>query len=58
MTYFGDNEKVYDFMQKISHRTRAYLVNANGLKGILTPGIVTALRDSSETGELEAVTKY
>ena len=34
-SFYGDSEKVGIFMQKASHKTRAYYVNANGLKGFI-----------------------
>ena len=32
-SFSGDSEEVGEFMQKASHKTRSYYVNANGLKG-------------------------
>ena len=34
-SFYGDSEKVGTFMQRASQKTRAYYVNANGLKGFL-----------------------
>ena len=40
MSYYGDRDDVYRLLQRASHTTRAYLYNANGLKGFLVKGIV------------------
>ena len=42
----------------MSHSTRAYLVNANGLKGFLKPGPIFLLRKLEQSNELTEVTKY
>ena len=58
LSYFGDSEKVYKLMQCTSHRSRAYIFNAKGLKGFLVPGIIAALKEAQETGSIEYATKY
>ena len=35
LSYAGDKREIYEFSQKISHSTRAYITNAQGLKGFL-----------------------
>ena len=35
LSYAGDKSEIYEFSQKISHSTRAYITNARGLKGFL-----------------------
>ena len=42
LSYFGSNEEVYDIMRRTSHKTRAYIINAEGLKGFLVPYSVTS----------------
>ena len=34
-SFYGDSEKVGTFMQRASQKTRAYYINANGLKGFI-----------------------
>ena len=36
-SYYGFIEDFAEFMQKASHTTRSYYVNANGLQGFLMP---------------------
>ena len=33
--FFGFSSEVYELMQTLSHGTRAYLLNADGLRGFL-----------------------
>ena len=39
LSYAEDRERIYELMQTISHSTRAYITNAEGLKGFLVFGI-------------------
>ena len=39
-SFTGDREEVSDFMQKGSHLTRVYFINASGLKGFLVKSAV------------------
>ena len=56
-SYFGDSEEVSCFMQTASHMTRAYYINAKGLKGFLVPySIVKDLREAMANGQLRKVT--
>lgn len=41
LSFFGDSDEVGDFMQKGSHKTRAYFINANGLPGFVVPYCIT-----------------
>ena len=34
-SYYSINEKVIDLLQRMSHKSRAYIYNADGLKGFL-----------------------
>ena len=46
-------------MQKISHKTRAYYINANGIKPFIVPySCIEDLRVAEDSGELENLTKY
>ena len=53
-SFFGDSEDVREFLQKASHRTRAYYVNTGGLKGFLEPSIFEILT-TAKYGELQSV---
>lgn len=55
LSFYGDSEKVDEFMQKASHRTRAYHVNANLLKGFLVLSIITILKRAEARQELDKV---
>ena len=57
--YLGHREKVIILMQHISHRTRAYIQNANFLHGFLVKGsiVVSILELANDSGELDAVTR-
>ena len=49
LSFFGSNEEVYEILRKASHKTRAYITNANGLKGFLVPfSVLGVLRTISE----------
>ena len=37
LSYYGTNERVYYLLQRTTHKTRAYIINAVGLKGFLVP---------------------
>ena len=58
--YLGYREKVIILMQHISHRTRAYIQNANFLHGFLVKGsiVVSILELANDSGELDAVTRW
>ena len=57
LSFFGFNYQVQDLMQKLSHKTRAYFVNAEGLKGFLLVGTVVAiLKDAKISGKLGGIT--
>ena len=58
LSYFGTSEKVYFLVQKLSHKTRAYFVNADELKGFLVHGITDILVESERTGKIKEATKY
>ena len=39
LSFYGDSMEVLELMQRLSHGTRAYFFNEEGLKGFLTPSI-------------------
>ena len=43
LSYLGSNDEVYELMRTTSHKTRAYMTNAKGLKGYLVPFSVTSV---------------
>ena len=55
--FFGDQGQVGDFMQKASHKTRAYYDNSDRLKGFLVAyPVSTILQRVHETEELASIT--
>merc|ERR1719266_513850 len=59
LAFYGDREEVSEFMQKASHRTRSYYINANGLKGFIAAfSIINDVIKADSNGDLEEVTKY
>ena len=59
-TYMGDREEVSDLMQKTSHETRAYFVNADGLKGFLVEysTVIGVIKKADRVGKLQEVMKH
>ena len=43
LSYLGSNDYVYELMRCTSHKTRAYITNAKGLKGYLVPLSVSSV---------------
>ena len=43
LSYLGSNDQVYELMRTTSHKTRAYITNAKGLKGYLVPLSVSSV---------------
>ena len=58
LSFYGDRDDVRILMQKVNHKTRAYFVNALGLRGFLEPGVHEILIEAEKSGELREVTKY
>ena len=51
--FFGYQHQVMELMQCLSHGTRAYIVNADGLLGfVLEFDIIPFLRKADEAGQL------
>ena len=44
LSFFGTSELVYEMLRTVSHKTRAYITNAVGLKGFIIPTITPVLR--------------
>jgi len=44
--FLGDSDEILNLMQRLSHSTRAYLVNAKGLKGFLVLGITAIFKEA------------
>ena len=55
-SYAGDKDEVSDFMQRGSHITRVYFINANGLKAFLVSGLITVLKRSHASGSFAELT--
>ena len=60
LSYLGSKIKVYELMRTMSHRTRAYIHNANGLKGFLAVGTVEDILEDLQGNEkeLQKITEY
>ena len=59
LSYLGDQEEVYGLMRVTSHRTRAYIKNADGLKGFLVASsIAHVLRPLTGTEDLKKLAEY
>ena len=59
LSYLGDKEEVYGLMRVTSHKTRAYIKNADGLKGFLVASsIAHVLRPLAGTEELKKLAEY
>ena len=55
----GYRNQVIPLLQKLSHGTRAFIVNADGLPGFVLPfDIVKHLKDADQTGQLEHARKW
>ena len=55
---YGDSDQVLEIMRRASHRTRAYIVNAKGLKGfVVKPDLMKILNEATGM-ELAIATWY
>ena len=55
LSFYGYQEPVVNLLQKISHSTRAYIWNADGLPGFLAREsdlVFMVLEDAMATGQL------
>ena len=58
MSYYGFRLDVYRLMQRLSHQSRAFITNANGLKGFVEPFDLTRFLEISEGQKFEEAIKY
>ena len=58
LSFFDLSDQVSDNMQIISHKTRAFFVNASGLKAFIVPyTILGQMQAAQKIGKLEEVNK-
>ena len=59
LSFYGYHHQMMRLMQHLSHGTRAYIVNANGLPGfVLKYDIIRHLKQADKDGQLENFRKY
>ena len=59
LAYFGYSYEVMHLMQTLSHATRAFFVNADGLQGFLVQfDLITFLEDAEDKGQLEKAKEW
>ena len=64
LSFLGYRKEVMPILQKLSHSTRAYIVNSDGLPGFLIPKVlipfdlVKNLKAAEEAGDLEYAKKW
>ena len=58
MSFYGDSDEVYMLLRTASHKTRAFITNAKGLKGFLVRGIISIIKEAISSGEIKEVIKY
>ena len=57
--FIGYRDEVTPLMQTLSHATRAFIVNANGLPGFLVSfDIMKYLKEEDKAGKLENAKKW
>ena len=58
--FYGFRHQVMKIMQYLSHGTRAYIVNAEGLPGFVLNkfDIISILRKADDSGQLEHTKKF
>ena len=62
--YFGYKHQVMPLMQTLSHKTRAYAINANSLPGFVIDmdfigmNLINVLKNADEKGQLDHVKKW
>ena len=57
LSFYGFDSEVCHLLQIMSHKTRAYIINTDGLKGFLTRfSILKWLQRLYALGELESIT--
>ena len=59
LSFVGYRDEVMPLMQTLSHATRAFIVNANGLPGFVVQfDIVKHLKEEDKAGKLENAKKW
>ena len=59
LSYYDHAEKVYVVMRKMSHQSRAYIVNAGGLKGFLIrEPVMWALLSAEEEDSINLISAW
>ena len=59
LSFLGFESEVLQILQRLSHRTRAYIYNSCGLKNFLVSvDIMKSLYEAQENGVIEAYTKW
>ena len=57
--FVGWRHEVIPILQTLSHSTRAYIINANGLTGfLLSMNLIRFLQEADQDGKLESAKKY
>ena len=56
--FFGYSHEVHDLLSTLSHSTRAFIVNAEGLRGFVKLSIVSVLRSAELSGDLIKATRF
>ena len=56
--YYGFRPDVYTLMQKLSHQTRAFIINAKGLKGFVVPFNVIEFLENTDDERFNEVTQH
>ena len=57
--FVGWRHEVIPILQTLSHSTRAYIINANGLTGfLLSIDLMRFLQEADQDGKLESAKKY
>ena len=58
MSYYGFRVDVYRLMQRLSHQSRAFITNANGLKAFILPFDLTRFLEIADGEKFEEASKY
>ena len=58
MSYYGFRLDVYRLMQTLSHQSRAFITNANGLKGFIQSFDLTRFLEIAEGEKFEEANRY
>ena len=59
LSFLGYSHEVIPIMQTLSHATRAYIINADGLPGFIRSiEVIELLRNADEEGKLKYIKRY